>query len=76
MPTTDRIELNPNVCSGKAVIRGTRIPVSVILEQIAEGETWDKILEGYPELSVEDIRASILYASEAIDHTEIKAVPA
>ena len=37
MNISDRIELNPSVCSGKAVIRGTRIPVSVILEQIAEG---------------------------------------
>jgi len=35
----DRIELNPKVCNGKPVIKGTRIPVSVILEQIADGET-------------------------------------
>ena len=76
MPPSDRIELSPGVCSGKAVIRGTRIPVSVILEQIAEGDPWDRILEGYPELSSEDIRAAIRYASETIDRTEIKAVSA
>jgi uncharacterized protein (DUF433 family) len=46
----DRIELNPKVCNGKPVIRGTRIPVSVILEQIAQGESWDSLLDGYPEL--------------------------
>lgn len=46
----DRIELNPRVCNGKPVIKGTRIPVSVILEQIAEGESWDAVLDGYPEL--------------------------
>lgn len=76
MPSNERIELSPSVCGGKAVIRGTRIPISVILEQLAEGESWDKLLEGYPELSVDDIRAAIRYASETIDHTEIKAVPA
>ncbi len=55
---TDRIEIDPKVCNGKPVIRGTRIPVSVILEQIAEGETWDSLLTGYPELKREDIRAA------------------
>jgi len=46
----DRIELNPKVCNGKPVIKGTRIPVSVILEQIADGESWDTLLTNYPEL--------------------------
>ena len=55
MKETDRIELNPKVCNGKPVIRGTRIPVSVILEQIAQGESWDDVLKGYPELKKEDI---------------------
>lgn len=48
---TERIELNPRVCAGKPVIRGTRIPVAVILEQIAEGESWENLLAGYPELT-------------------------
>jgi len=43
----DRIELNPRVCNGKPVIKGTRIPVSVILEQIAEGESWADLVSGY-----------------------------
>jgi uncharacterized protein (DUF433 family) len=51
MIPTDRIELNPRVCDGKPVIKGTRIPVSVILEQIATGESWDALLTGYPEIS-------------------------
>ncbi|MBU4321442.1 MAG: DUF433 domain-containing protein, partial [Nitrospinae bacterium] len=46
----DRIEINPRVCNGKPVIKGTRIPITVILEQIAEGETWQELLGGYPEL--------------------------
>ena len=70
----DRIELNPRVCNGRPVIKGTRIPVSVILEQIAESESWDTLLAGYPELSKEDIQAALLYARASLDHTEVKAV--
>ncbi len=70
----DRIELNPRVCNGKPVIRGTRIPVSVILEQIAEGESWADLLKGYPELEKNDIKAALLYARESLDHAEVRAV--
>ena len=76
MVPMDRIELNPRVCNGRPVIKGTRIPVSVILELIAEGETWDKLLAGYPELSKEDIQAALLYARASIDHAEVRAVHA
>jgi uncharacterized protein (DUF433 family) len=69
-----RIELNPRVCNGKPVIRGTRIPVSVILERVAEGESWDTILTGYPELTREDIHAVLRYARASIDHTETEAL--
>ncbi len=62
MVYTDRIELNPKVCNGMPVIRGTRIPVAVILEQLAEGEAWDELLVGYPELTREDIQAALHYA--------------
>ncbi len=72
----DRIELNPKVCNGKPVIKGTRIPVSVILEQIAQGESWDDLLKGYPELKKEDIQAALLYAKASLDHTEVRAANA
>ena len=72
----DRIELNPRVCDGKPVIKGTRIPVTVILEQIADGETWDALLTGYPELKKEDIQAALLYARASIDHAEVRLVHA
>jgi uncharacterized protein (DUF433 family) len=72
----ERIELNPKVCNGKRVIKGTRIPVSVILEQIAEGESWDAIIDGYPELKKEDIRAALYFARESLDHSEVRAVNA
>ena len=72
----DRIELNPKVCNGKPVIKGTRIPVSVILEQIAERESWADFLSGYPELDKDDIKAALLYARESLDHAEVRAVNA
>jgi len=46
--------------------------VSVILDQIASGESWDDIIRGFPELSKEDIQAALLYASALLDHTEVK----
>lgn len=68
----DRIELDPKVCNGKPVIKGTRIPVSIVIDQVASGESWDNIIKGYPELSKEDIQAALLYASALLDHTEVK----
>ena len=76
MTLMSRIELNPRVCDGKPVIKGTRIPVTVILEQIADGETWDALLAGYPELKREDIQAALRYARATIDHTEVRLVNA
>jgi uncharacterized protein (DUF433 family) len=58
------------------VIQGTRIPVSVILDQIASGESWDSIIKSYPELKKEDIQATLLYASALIDQSEVKVVHA
>lgn len=72
MISIQRIELDPKVCNGRPVIKGTRIPVSVILEQIAEGESWDTLLIGYPELKKEDIQAALLYATASLDHTEVR----
>ena len=68
----ERIELDPRVCNGKPVVKGTRIPVSVILERVAEGEPWTALLESYPELEKEDIQAALLYAKETLDHTEVR----
>jgi len=57
MTKLDRIEYNPQVCNGKPVTKGTPIPVSVILDQIAQDESWEDLLKGYPELENEDIRS-------------------
>jgi len=76
MELSERIELDPRVCNGKPVIKGTRIPITVILEQLAEGKTWETIISGYPELTRNDIHAALSYARASIDHTDLKAVNA
>lgn len=68
-----RIELNPRVCNGKPVVRGTRLPVHVLVEQIAAGQSWEELLAGYPGLQREDIQAALYYASTAIERTDIAA---
>lgn len=59
----DRITFNPAIMGGRACIRGMRIPVSVIVGQIAHGASWDEVLEGYPDLEPEDIREALEYAA-------------
>ncbi len=66
----NRIEIDARVCGGKPVIRGTRIPVAVLVDELAEGRSWEDLRRGYPELSEQDIRAALQYASAAIEHTE------
>ena len=70
----ERIELHPKVCNGMPVIKGTRIPVAVILEQLAEGESWERLLAGYPELTREDIQAALMYAKSSLEHIEVEEV--
>jgi uncharacterized protein (DUF433 family) len=53
------------------VIKNTRIPVAVILDQVATGESWKSLLAGYPGLTREDIQAAILFAKASVEHTEI-----
>ena len=71
----NRIEIDPRVCRGRPVIKGTRIPVAVILEQLAAGEEAQSVLTGYPELSLDDIRAALLYAAAAVANTEFEPSP-
>jgi uncharacterized protein (DUF433 family) len=64
MNRRDRISVKPDVCHGKVCITGTRIMVTVILDNLADGVSEAEILSGYPTLKSEDIRAAIQYASE------------
>ena len=58
------ITVNPRVCHGKACIRGTRIMVSVVLDNLAAGLTPGEILKSYPSLSIEGVHAAIAYAAD------------
>ena len=58
------ITVDPNVCHGKACIKGTRIMVSVVLDNLADGVTMDEILHSYPSLTREAVQAAIAYAAE------------
>lgn len=70
MTITDRIEINPKVMLGKPVIRGTRITVELILRKLSEGATEADLLDAYPRLTREDIRAAMAYAADTLAHEE------
>ena len=70
MAITDRIEINPKVMMGKPVIRGTRIPVELILRKLSEKASEKDLLQAYPQLVAEDIQAAIRYAADTIAHEE------
>ncbi len=74
MTFLERIEIDAKVCNGKPVIKGTRIPVSVILDNLAEGKSWDEILANYPELTRADIHAALHYAKASLENIELKEV--
>jgi uncharacterized protein (DUF433 family) len=63
---TDRIEINPQVMMGKPVIKGTRITVEMLLRKLSEGASEDDLLDAYPRLTREDIRAAIGYAADLL----------
>lgn len=60
----ERISVDPDICHGKACIKGTRIMVSVVLDNLAAGETVERILNNYPTLTREGIQAALQYAAE------------
>jgi uncharacterized protein (DUF433 family) len=69
------ISSDPSICGGAACVKGTRIPVSVVLDNLAAGLSSDELTEDYPSLTVEAIRAAIAYAAE-LSHERLLAVPA
>jgi uncharacterized protein (DUF433 family) len=71
MTTHDRIDVNPRVMLGKAVIRGTRIPVELILRKLSEGGSEADLLDAYPRLTRDDIQAAMRYAADALAHEEV-----
>jgi uncharacterized protein (DUF433 family) len=67
----DRITFDSKIMAGRACIRGMRIPVSVIVGQIAHGATWEEVLQGYPDLEREDIQQALKYAAW-LTHEEVR----
>jgi uncharacterized protein (DUF433 family) len=71
MLLTERIEINPAVMLGKPVIRGTRIPVELVLRKLSEGATEADLLDAYPRLTRQDIQAALAYAANALANETI-----
>ncbi len=70
MKIFDRIESDPKVMFGKPVIKGTRIPVDLILRKLSEGADKEDLLEAYPNITNEDIQAVLAYASKVLSFEE------
>jgi len=60
----ERISVDPKVCGGQPCIRGTRIYIAIVLDGLAEGLTPEQIIDHYPQLTLDDIRAALAYAAE------------
>ncbi|MBI4582324.1 MAG: DUF433 domain-containing protein [Planctomycetes bacterium] len=73
-PDTDwqkRVRSDPQVHHGDPCIVGTRVPVSVIIGSIADGDSFEQILSSYPQLSREDIQAALHFAAEAVNRFDL-----
>ena len=69
----DRIDVHPDICNGRPVIAGTRIPVQTIMEFLGAGDSIDEVLEAYPTLKREDIYACIQFAARLMaNHYQIQ----
>lgn len=68
---SDPISIDPEICGGKPTIAGTRILISIILEYLEEGHSFDEIIDNYPDLTHDDIRAVIRYARKVIEGEKI-----
>ncbi len=67
---SNRISIDPRILSGKPVFKGTRIPISIVLHMLRDGATFQKIIEEYPKLTEDDIRAALDYSIFIVEHPE------
>ena len=71
----DRIDIHPDICNGRPVIAGTRIPVQTIMEFLGAGDSIDEVLEVYPSLKREDVYACIQFAAKLMaNHYQIQKI--
>ena len=68
----ERITVNPRIFDGKPIIRGRRLAVEHVWGMLAASDTYETILEGYPWLEVEDVRACLVYARRVVGHERIE----
>ncbi len=68
----ERIAIDPKVMVGKPVIRGTRIPVELVVRMVGQGIPNEEILAEYPRLTLEDIRAALLFAADSVANEDIR----
>ena len=66
MPWRERIVADPEVLAGKPTIRGTRISVELILDRLAAGATTESLIEAYPHLEADDVRAALAFAADLV----------
>lgn len=71
----ERITVDPQVCHGRPCIRGTRVMVSVVLDNLAAGSTPEQIEQDYPSIGIDDVRAAIAYAAELARERVVPIVP-
>jgi uncharacterized protein (DUF433 family) len=70
----DHISSDPNVMFGKTVIKGTRIPVELILEKLATDYSFDELKQAYPRITTVDIQACLLFAADNTKHEKVLAL--
>jgi uncharacterized protein (DUF433 family) len=71
----DRIVIDPKICHGKPVIRGTRTPVSIVVGSLAGGMSFEDVQREY-DLTIEDIRAALKFAGELVEQEQHHSLPA
>jgi uncharacterized protein (DUF433 family) len=71
MAVHDRIEINSKIMLGKPVIRGTRIPVELVVRKLAEGADEKTLVQAYPWLTAADVQAALMYAADSPAHEEV-----
>jgi uncharacterized protein (DUF433 family) len=73
MSWRERIVIDPKIHHGRPCIKGTRVPVSVIVGSVADGCTFQRIIESWPQLTADDIRAALKFAADAISDVDAVA---
>lgn len=74
MDWAQNVIVDPKIMGGKAVIKGTRVPVLVILGGLSGGDSIDEVCEGYG-ITHEDVRAALAYAAETLEHAAVYQIP-